>query len=107
MIRNFLLWGKSKQKRHPRYLEWRLIVGWDYVASLRFPGPPRAITEKSRAALLAQMPFFCSPSSLTKASFRRFAVKVIAQTWAHFFDLNLGKNINFITLDRILIFQIL
>ena len=37
--------------------------------------PPRAITEKSKAALLAQMPFFCSPSSLTKASFRRFAAK--------------------------------
>jgi hypothetical protein len=40
-----------------------------------FSLPPRAITKKSKAALLAQMPFFCSPSSLTKASFRRFAGK--------------------------------
>ena len=31
------IWGKNKQKRHPSYLEWRLMLGWDYGASLRFP----------------------------------------------------------------------
>ena len=29
---------------------------------------------KQIGILLGQMPFFCAPSSLTKASFRRFAV---------------------------------
>ena len=53
----------------------KMLINWDLPPETSHPGPPRANTEKSKAALLAQMPFFCSPSSLTKASFRRFAGK--------------------------------
>ena len=50
----------------------RLGVGrececWDLSPVVSHPEPPRAIAKKSKAAMLAQMPFFCSPSSLTKA----------------------------------------
>ena len=47
------MWGKNKQKRHPRYLEWRLVLGWDYVASLRFPflrGPSAIMKQNRRSA---------------------------------------------------------
>ena len=66
------MWGKDKQKRHPRCLEWRLMFIWDYVAPLRFPFLRGPLSTKAKTAFsCAEALFFRTEPPLTKASFRR------------------------------------
>ena len=52
------MWGKNKQKRHPRYLEWRLMLGW--ITSLRsvFPSSAGRHRQSKSASCMRRTTFF-------------------------------------------------
>ena len=67
-----ILWGKNKQKRHPRNLKWRFGVRSGLRRFAPFSLPPRAINDRSKSGLCwRRLRIFCTAPPLTKASFRR------------------------------------